>query len=460
MTRCWMLTITVMVLLVGCAKDDPGDLVRTAFARPSAPPDDTRRMTPEDRASLPIYDTASVNVFNMNEGLEAQQAQEAERVRVTHVSEAVSEAVSLPPEKSALPSTLPAAPAAPAAPTTPATQPGTSLGSFMQIGAVVTSVNGEPIYADDVLDSLAKLFAAEAKTKDAYAFSVFARREIEKQVGVFISNELEVAAAKKSLDDKEEIFARDWTTAWRLREITLAGGSLEQARAKAAADGMDFDKMVEDKNREVLVQLYYQKKIFPRVQVTAEDIRRYYNAKQKTEFTEQEQAQFRVIRIDGAKTGGTDKALDKINSVRQRALNGEDFAALAASVNDDPALMRAAGDVGSVQRGAFALEPVEQAVWQIQPGQITEAVKIGDSYYIAKLEVRKDGRVRPFEDETVQKHIERKLRAEQIDARRQQQRRLLMQDAVIYPDPPDFEPVVAMAMQKYAQWASAGAARN
>jgi hypothetical protein len=454
MTRCCIFALVVWLFVPGCAKDDPGELVRTAFARPSAPQSDVRRMTPEDQATLPLYDTARVDIMNMDEARQQQAADDAERVRVTHVSDVVSEAVTLTPEKSALPSTVQAQLPA------PTTIPGRSTGSFMQLGAVVTSVNGEPIYADDVLDSLAKLFAAEAKTRDEYAFGVFARREIEKQVNVFIATELEVAAARKSLDDKEEMLARDLTTMWRLREISLAGGSLEQARAKAAADGLDFDKMVEDRNREILVQLYYQKKIFPRVQVTAEDIRRYYNTKAKTEFTEQDQAQFRVIRIDGVKTGSTEKALDKINNLRQRALSGEDFGKLAASVNDDAALMRAGGDVGSVQRGAFALEPVEEAVWLLQPGQITEAVKIGDSFYIAKLEVRKDGRVRQFEDEDVQRQIEKKLRAEQIDARRQQQRRLLLQDAVIFPDPPDLSPIVAMAMQKYSQWASAAPVRN
>jgi parvulin-like peptidyl-prolyl isomerase len=444
----------MLMLGSGCAKDDPGEMVRTAFIQRPAHAPPVRRPMPEDQAGQILYDTASVNLLDPNEAQRELAEAEAQRVRVTQLSEAVREAVTLPssPPSPATPSTGPTT--GPAAPSASPRAPGRTTGAFMQLGAVVTSVNGQPIYADKVLASLSRLFAAEARTRDERAFSVFARNEIERQVRSFIGNELEVAAARKNLDTREQELARELATKWRQQQITLAEGSLENARARAAAEGADFEQLVEDRHREILVQLYYQKRLFPRVQVTADDMRRFYQSHVNTMFTTHDEARFRLIRVDVQRTGSRERALEKVQSVRQRALNGEDFAKLAAEINDDPSLKRSGGDAGPVQRGAFVLEPVEEAVWRLQPGQVTEPIQIGDSFYLAKLESRKDGRVRPFEDEQVQLEIEKELRKEQINAQRDRRRQELLRDAVIFPDPPHIEPIVAMAMQKYPQWSS------
>jgi parvulin-like peptidyl-prolyl isomerase len=432
---------SLMLFVPACYREQPGEIARQAFYRPeTGGAAYVRRPTPEDQAGQIMYDDVSMNLLDPDEAKRKMAEEEAARTRVTGISPAVAQAV-----------TLPSVAALPGGPTT---RPGQTTGGYMQLGAVVTSVNGVPIYADKVLASLEKVLATEARQRDERSFRAFARGEIEKQTGQLIRTELEVAAANRNLDKREQALADEATARFRRDLITQAGGSVERARAKAAAEGVDFDKMIEDKHREYQVQLLYQKRIFPRVQVSAEEMRRYYNQHLKQQFTQQDEAHFRVIRIDGKKTGDINKAKEKIDDVRRRALGGEDFAKLASSINDDPNLMRAAGDVGSVQRGAFALEPVEEAVWKIQPGQITEPIKIGDSYYIARLEERKQGHVRPFEDREVQKSIEDALRKEQINARRRTLVEALRQDAVIYPDPPVIDPVVEMAMQRYPLWAS------
>jgi parvulin-like peptidyl-prolyl isomerase len=231
------------------------------------------------------------------------------------------------------------------------------------------------------------------------------------------------------------------------------------ARRKAAADGIDFDEKVREQNRTYLVQIFYQKKVFPKVQVTADDMRRYYDQHLSTEFSESDQAQFRLIRIDVKKMGGRDQAIDKIKDLHEKAARGDDFAKLASGINSDPNLMKTGGRVGGtdgwVQRGAFAIPEVEAAVWKLQPGQVTDVIQVGDSFYIAKLEDRKLGRVRPFEDEDVQKQIRDTLQRQQIAERREQVQAQLMKEAVIYPYPPELEPAIEIAMQKYPQWSTA-----
>jgi parvulin-like peptidyl-prolyl isomerase len=466
------------LFLAGCAKDEATALDREAFYRP---PPGTRadRHVLTDQPGQLNYDNVrmdllappdqQVGVLNIGKD-DAPPRRES----VTDVPESVRENVQFPTAAGAVNgATAMATPTTTTTRTPPATRPatapapapapartGVSSGVAMTIGSVVCEVNGTPIYADKVLKSLSRVFAAEAKRRNEREFRKFAAAEIEKQVTLFVEEELAFAAAKKNLDAREQAAAQDRTMAWRARQITQAGGSVERARAKAAAEGLNFDEMVDAQNRLHMVQIYYTKRLMPRAQVRADDMRRYYNQNVDKLFTDVAQAQFRVIRIDAAKTGGADPAREKIENLRARATRGEDFAELARTVNDDPHLMRQAGDVGWVQRGAFAVEPVEEAVWKLsEPGQVTDVVRVGDAFYIARLESRKPGRVRPFEEDAVQEQITKALQGEMLQSLRAREREMLMRDAIVYPYPPLYNVVLDMAMQKYPEWAASADAR-
>src|SRR5205823_5378193 len=87
--------------------------------------------------------------------------------------------------------------------------------------------------------------------------------------------------------------------------------------------------------------------------------------------------------------------------------------------NDDPKLRQYAGELpggGWVQKGNYYLENVEKALWDLKPGQITFPIDNGNAFYIAMLEDKKDGKVEPFESETVQGTIRTALSAEQVRA--------------------------------------------
>jgi predicted signal transduction protein with EAL and GGDEF domain len=76
-------------------------------------------------------------------------------------------------------------------------------------------------------------------------------------------------------------------------------------------DGADFDELLNDKARVNLVKVYWQKVEYPRLQVTADDMRAYYQHHLNDIFTQRSQAQFRVIKIDFKRTGGREQALAK-----------------------------------------------------------------------------------------------------------------------------------------------------
>jgi hypothetical protein len=347
------------------------------------------------------------------------------------------------------------------------TRPGESLGTYLTLGGVVAEVNGIPIYADKVVRTLAPVLAARAKELNQRQYEEAAFRLVTSQIRAYEQAELEFAAADRVLDESDKKLARNLTVAWRAKLITDSGGSVELARQKIEADGKKFDEVVNEQYRVFVSQLYYEKKVLPRITISATDMRRYYDANVKTEFTEYDQAQFRLIRVDPAELGGNGPALTRAQEIHDRAVRGEDFANLADTYNKAGSLLqRNKGDVGMIQRGGFALEDVEKAVWELQPGHITPVVKEKDGcFYIAKMETRKNAVVHPFEDQDVQNKIYRAMRSRQLINMREQNVEKLTRDAVIRDmtstgDVHMIDSAMDMAMQRYAVWAGGGEIQN
>jgi parvulin-like peptidyl-prolyl isomerase len=338
--------------------------------------------------------------------------------------------------------------------THPATEPGDSLGKYLTIGGVLAEVNGQAIYADKVFAAIDKALHAKALEQDEQQFRITAQKLINDEVKTEINEELVYAAAQRALSPEEKNLADAATERWRQQQITEAGGSLELARRKAQAQGDDFDELVRNEAKKMLIRLYYTKKVYPRVQVTADEMRRYYERNRDALFTEHAAAKFRLIKIEPDRTGGRDKALSKIADIRRRALAGEDFAQLARDFNDDPALLRTGGLIGNgwVDKGAFKLEDVENALWKLQPHQLTDIIDSHGAFYLAYLEDLKRGKVIPFESQQVQQQIRETLSAAELRELREQVQDRLMQHAVVSENPNLMDIALEMAMQKYARW--------
>ncbi len=344
------------------------------------------------------------------------------------------------------------APASHPAASRPAHEGGTSLGKYLTLGAVLAEVNGKAIYADEVMASIAEPLHAKAMELDERGYQAAARQLIEQAITAQIGTELAYSAAQRFLSQQDKQMADAATERWRQKKITEAGGSLQLARRKARANGEDFDKMVSRQAKQFMVELYRQKKIYPRVQVTVEDMRRYYNRNRKNLYTQQAAARFLVIKIDPERSGGREAALKKIQEIRRRALAGEDFSKLAHDLDDDALLRSKGGDVGWVDKGAYRLDAVEKAAWSLEPEGISDIVEAKGAFYLVKLVALKRGRVIPFENEQVQEQINQTLRMEQVRQLVDEAEQELRDNAAVWNNPQALSITMEMAMQRYALW--------
>lgn len=332
-------------------------------------------------------------------------------------------------------------------------------GLYMTLGGVVAEVNGAPIYANQLLTLLDRQLSVKAREMDYDSFRIYARGQLERQRRELIASEAEYAAAQRLLTaDDKKIIEQFAMPRFYQQKVTEAGGSVELAKRKARAEGQSFENLLEQEHRKMMQQLFYQRRILPRIQVSAADMREFYRTNLEKTYTERSQAQFRVIKIDPKRIGGSladDLARERIKEIRQKAVNGEDFTTLASNENQDDYLKSRGGDPGGwMQRDAYRIEAVDKAVWKLQPGQVTDVIEDGGAFYIAKLEARKEGRVRPFEDQAVQDEIRETLWQQQFRILREKERQELEKEAVVRMDDALLNSALDMAMQKYKQWTS------
>lgn len=75
---------------------------------------------------------------------------------------------------------------------------------------------------------------------------------------------------------------------------------------------------------------------------------------------------------------------EKLNSLRNRILKGDDFATLANLYSEDPGSMSKGGEIGFVGRGELFPE-FEAAAFALKPGEVSPVIKTEKGFHIIKL---------------------------------------------------------------------------
>jgi PPIC-type PPIASE domain len=341
----------------------------------------------------------------------------------------------------------------------PSTEPsaGPSFGGdqYLTLGGVVMVVNGRPIYADKVLRMDANILRQTARQMSMADFQDAARNQIERTINELRDNELEIAAAERTLDPKDIQLAKVLTAQWSKHEISEVGGSEQIARIRAHASGEEFQDQEQDEFRHYLQDLYYYRKIIPQIDISPDDERRYYRA-HIDEFTTPMQAEIILIEADPANLNGNrDAAIDKLKKLRERAMAGEDFAGYGRDQNDLPS---ATGDNGNggkltIKPNSFVYTVVEAQVWKTAVGQMSDVIEDHGVFFILKVLSRDEGGTKAFADQAVQQAIYKKLFDLQRQEHRQAELRKLVLEAIVFTDPHMIDSAVEMAMQNYSRWA-------
>jgi hypothetical protein len=352
----------------------------------------------------------------------------------------ISEAVRAELQRGAVPAT-----------TAPSTMPSTTepvyaTDQYMTLGTLIAVVNGKPIYANKVLRESGRTLRDFAREYDRERFEIAARQEIMRERDNLVANELELAAATRSLSSEDRRLAYELATRWRDHQINEAG-SVEAAQARARSEGKTFEEQEQDQENLFVVELYYTRMIDARVRVTASDERDFYKAHLLRDFSTPAIAHVYILHTDPSDVG-EQVARSHLEDFRRLVNGGADIAALAAQYNS-PAFRSEM----TIQRDSFKMRKVVDAIWSMSPGQVSDIIEDSGGLYLVKLISREGGGVRSFDDEKVQLAIYEALKREQVKKLRDEELQRLQDEAVIFEDPGLVDVTVDMATQNYERWA-------
>ncbi len=114
----------------------------------------------------------------------------------------------------------------------------------------------------------------------------------------------------------------------------------------------------------------------------------------KRYFSEQVRVRHILVRVTDKMT--KEKALKRIEEIKQKLLLGEDFAELAKKYSDD-ASSQNGGDLGFIARGD-TVEEFEKVAFALQEGQVSDIVETRFGFHIIKVIEKRKKRTPNFEE--------------------------------------------------------------
>lgn len=266
----------------------------------------------------------------------------------------------------------------------------------------VAKVNGVPIDAIELRRATKVLLRGQAAPAGQQA--LVDKQALEQLVSAEL---LYQAAAKIEVKDLDKQI-----------DAKLAQGKArfanEQDFAKAIKDlEMDEKDLREYTRRDLLISKFVESNIVPKIKVTEEDARKFYDQNQD-KFTRSEsvKASHILIGVDSkASADDKKKAREKAEKLRKDLAGGADFATLAKDNSTCPSSQQG-GDLGFFGKGQM-VPPFEQAAFAMKPGDISDVVETQFGYHIIKLIEKKGAESVSFKD--AQPRIEEYLKGQKIN---------------------------------------------
>lgn len=144
------------------------------------------------------------------------------------------------------------------------------------------------------------------------------------------------------------------------------------------------------------------------IEVNLDDVRaRYQDNRDAYSSPEVREASHILIKVDADED--SDSALSRISDIRNRIVNGQSFAELAAEFSEDPGSASDGGNLGEIERGVM-VQTFDAELFAMQVDQLSEPVKTGFGWHIIKLHSINGGETRSFK--SVQADLEDEIRSE------------------------------------------------
>jgi len=270
------------------------------------------------------------------------------------------------------------------------------------VNRIVASVDGEPITYYELQQYAAKQQATSPHARDATQADMLQALITEK----LLAREI-VARGIHVRDDDIDHYIDHIKQSNHLDD--------EQLKAALQQQGLDYAKYRDQIRSEIEKVQLVNREIRGKVNVTPEDVGRYYEA-HKNEYEVPGLVQVRQITLQldsNASPEITQAVMDRAADLRKKIVKGEDFAKLAKQYSEDSNAADG-GDLGEVEPSKL-LPEFEGAVGKLKDGEVSEPIRTKVGVHLLKLEKRIAAGYRP--ETEVAADIKEKLYNDALDER-------------------------------------------
>lgn len=171
-------------------------------------------------------------------------------------------------------------------------------------------------------------------------------------------------------------------------------GSEKQMEQYFKKSIVEIKEELRESVKDQLVVRMMQSTITSGINVTPKEVKKYYNGLSKDSLpliaSQVEMAQ--LVRYGKEGDAGKKEALDKLTNIRNRIINGEDFATLAVLYSEDEGSAKRSGELGFLGRAELVPEFSEVA-FKLKNTEVSEIVETQYGYHIIQLIKRRGQKV-------------------------------------------------------------------
>ncbi len=176
--------------------------------------------------------------------------------------------------------------------------------------------------------------------------------------------------------------------------------SMDELEKAAREQGVSFEDFKQNMKNQILTQLVIRTEVQPKIQVTKEDEKKYYEEHQK-DLEHPERVRLSEILVSTEKLepgdqAGVAAAQQKAQQLLEQVRGGAAFDEAAKKSSDGPTAAQG-GDLGYFKRGTLARE-LEEKTFAMKSGEITDVVRTRQGFLILKVTDHEQAGVPPLKD--------------------------------------------------------------
>lgn len=281
----------------------------------------------------------------------------------------------------------------------------------VEAGAVAATVNGMPVFVEDVLKPAAQQLRQAERQLSADDYRKVRRRFTQQLMQPLIERELLVQALRTKLKDEQfeglskhldAQFEEELRSTMNKLKVNTPGELEVELRKK----GSSIDSIRNEFRNQRMAQQYLALKTMPKDGFDRPDLLRHYQENLER-YAVAGEVKWQQISLKHSKYGGKAETLKLANSILDELDRGADFGELARKYSSGPTAKKG-GFWDWTKQKSLAAQNIDDALFQLPHGEISAPLETPQSVEIVRVIDRKEAGYQSFE--SVQADIKKELR--------------------------------------------------